>query len=110
MMNDALACTSSIFLIATMFITIHLSKRLLLSNESKEFFTQIAQLITRQFFKIYLILHCRQHLGLPKGVIVLALTTLCHCTCPLVQGRLKLYCKVWGGAEAIANLHRRKLR
>ena len=88
---------------------IHFSKRLLLSDESGEFFPHIVQNITREFFKIYLILHCHQHLGLPKGVIVLALTTLCHCTCPMVQGRLKLYCEVWVGTEAIAILHWRKL-
>jgi len=92
-----------------MFTLIQLYKRRLLSDESGEFFPQIVQLITRQFFKICLILHSHQHLGLPKGVIVLALTTLCHCTCPMVQGRLKLCCKVWVGAEAIANLHTRKL-
>jgi hypothetical protein len=40
-----------------MFILIQLSKRRLLLDESGEFFPQIVQLITRQFFKIYLILH-----------------------------------------------------
>ena len=66
-MADAQAVTG-ICLIAATFILNQLSTHRSLSDGYREFFNRIVQLITAQFSKIHLILHCRQHMGLPKGV------------------------------------------